>query len=51
VCKKLEIKSKESSTVKKVRMKLKSSLKKREQLDIECIRVEIVVVGFGDFDY
>jgi hypothetical protein len=50
VSKKLEIKSKESSTVKKVRMKLKSSPKKREHSDIERIMVEIVDVDFGDFD-
>ncbi len=50
MCKKVEIKSKDSSTVKKVRMKLKLSPKKREHSDIERIMVEIVDVDFGDFD-
>ncbi len=47
MCKKVEIKSKESSTVKKIRMKMISSPKKR---DMERIMVEIVDVDFGDFD-
>ncbi len=44
MCKKVEIKSKESSTVRKVRTK------KRKHSDIERIMVEIVDVDFGDFD-